>query len=288
MVGLKNNQSGRFFPSNPDTSCYYPSTGHEVALAALIKALEFGEPFILLFGQAGLGKTLLAQVLLERLENPSAVVFLPHARFENPLGLLQAILFDLGCLSVKQTAQELRMELTEKLYSSFIENGPALIIQDEAHLLNPDLLEEYRLIGNLETGSGRAAQIVLLAQSEILETLKKPNFESFRQRVTICPPLEPLGKYEAADYLIHHIRMQQFAVSHSLELLNGGNSASFTENAMEKLVSYCCGVPRILNQVAELSHQQALQGRQNLHRGVCNVNLENVLEAIDQLKRPWL
>lgn len=152
MVGLNNDTSGRFFPTTPNASCYYPSTGHEVALAGLVKALEFGEPFALLIGQPGLGKTLLAQVLLQRLENPKAVAFLPHARFDNTLGLLKGILFDLGLPSVKQTAQELRMDLTEKLYESFAEHGPALIIQDEAHLLHPELLEEYRLIGNLETG----------------------------------------------------------------------------------------------------------------------------------------
>ena len=270
MVGLNNDTSGRFFPTTPNASCYYPSTGHEVALAGLVKALEFGEPFALLIGQPGLGKTLLAQVLLQRLENPKAVAFLPHARFDNTLGLLKGILFDLGLSSVKQTTQELRMDLTEKLYESFAEHGPALIIQDEAHLLHPELLEEYRLIGNLETGGGRAAQVVLLSQPDILETLKKSYFESFRQRITFCPTLEPLGKYEAADYLIHHARIAQKLPGY------------FTESALEKLVSFSCGIPRILNQVGELSHQQVTQAGQN------RLDLEHVQTAIELLKRPWL
>ncbi|MEY4613430.1 MAG: hypothetical protein RL179_1403 [Planctomycetota bacterium] len=270
MAGLNNDTSGRFFPSTPNPSCYYPSTVHEVALAGLVKALEYGEPFALLIGQPGLGKTLLAQVLLERLENPKAVAFLPHARFENSQGLLQGILFDLGLRSEKHTAQELRMDLTEKLYQSYAENGPALIIQDEAHLLQPELLEEYRLIGNLETGSGRAAQVVLLAQPDILETLRKPYFESFKQRLSICPSLEPLGKYEAADYLIHHSRIRRDMPGY------------FTESALEKLVSFSCGIPRILNQVGEISHQQVVQA------GQLKMDLEHVQAAIELLKRPWL
>jgi general secretion pathway protein A len=145
-----------------------------------------------------------------------------------------------------------------------------LIIQDEAHLLHPELLEEYRLIGNLETGGGRAAQVVLLSQPDILETLKKSYFESFRQRITFCPSLEPLGKYEAADYLIHHARIAQKLPGY------------FTESALEKLVSFSCGIPRILNQVGELSHQQVT------HAGQKRLDLEHVQTAIELLKRPWI
>lgn len=264
-------QDIRLFPSSPDPRLYYPATTHERALAKLIHSLEMGEPFALIAGEAGMGKTLLAQVLLDRLENRSGVLFLPHGRFESCEGLLKTLLFDLGVQTSASTISDLRLELTGFLLEQASESGPGLVIQDECHLLGTEILEEYRILGNLETGLGRAVQTVFLGCPKVLEKIQDPVLVSLRQRLVVCPPLQKMDDFEAADYLLHHGRIR----------LGVGNY--FSEEAMECIVRFSGGVPRLLNQAAQLAHEYriALKCDQN------KVGRESALRAIEDLKSPW-
>ncbi len=165
--------------------------------------------------------------------------FVTNSHLPDRAALFQAILYDLALPYAGRGEQELRLALTDDLLSHCADKGPTLLVIDEAHHLAPDLLEELRLLSNLEGGEGRALQIVLAGQPAILETLARPELASLRQRLLERTSLSPLAPAEAADYLLHHLR----AVRDRPEQI-------LTEETLEVLARGTCGVPRLLNQAA--------------------------------------
>ncbi|MBI1914765.1 MAG: AAA family ATPase [Planctomycetes bacterium] len=213
----------RPFHSAPDCSRYYPATGHEHALEQLLQALADDEGLVLLTGEPGVGKTLLCHCLLQRSGDVRSAFLLEHCP----------------------------------------EKGSTLLVVDEAHHLSPDLLEELRLLSNLEGGAGRALQVVLVALPAILETLARPELASFRQRLVARACLTPLAPAEAADYLLHHLRAVTDRPEHLL-----------TEETLEVLARGTGGVPRRLNQAGHRALALAHSA------GAVTVDVEAALEAL--------
>jgi type II secretory pathway predicted ATPase ExeA len=256
----------RPFPPTPDTALYYPATVHETALAALTRGLAEDEGFVLLTGVPGSGKTLLGYVLLDRLDNKSATAFLSNSHFADRSALLQAILYDLGLPHEAATEQLLRLRLTESLLKNCAEEHRTLIVIDEAHHLNADLLEELRLLANLEAGGSKAVQFVLFAQPSILQTLQQPELASLHQRIAVRPVLGALEVEEACDYLLHHLRSA-----------GGKPDMLFEDTALEVLARGTHGIPRCLNQAAHQALTLADGGE------MTKVDAEAALEALSQL-----
>jgi type II secretory pathway predicted ATPase ExeA len=253
----------RPFPNTPDASCYYPATSHEKALARLQLGLAEGESVLLLTGEPGTGKTLLCHCLLERLGPSLCSAAVTNSHLADRAALLQAILFDLALPYQGRSEQEMRLALTEHLLQSFAAGGPTLLIVDEAHHLSSELLEELRLLGNLEAGGGRALQIVLAGQPSLPENLRRPELSSLRQRAAVRAEVRPLELQEAADYVLHHLRL---AGARPDEL--------FSDEALETLARACRGVPRLLNQAAHQCLAVAAEA------GVGQVDAEVALEAL--------
>jgi type II secretory pathway predicted ATPase ExeA len=230
----------RPFPATPDPACYYPAEGHDHALAQLLLGLADGEGLLLLTGAPGLGKTLLCHCLLERLEAGTVTAFLTNSHFRDRAALLQAILFDLSLPYEHRGEQEMRLVLTDFLLRRFGEaRRPVVLVIDEAHHLDADLLEELRLLANLEAPGGRALQIVLVGHPGMTETLARPELAALRQRLAVRVELAPLTLEDAADYLLHHLRA---AGARPEEV--------FADEAVELLARGARGVPRLLNQSA--------------------------------------
>ena len=228
----------RPFRSLPDEARYYPATGHEEALARLLQGLSEEEGLLLLSGDPGLGKTLLCHCLLQRAGELRSA-FLTNSHLPNRVALLQAILYELSLPHEGRSEQELRLALTDDLLAHGGERGPTLLLVDEAQHLAPDLLEELRLLANLEGGQGRALQVILVAQRRLLDTLARTELASFRQRLAVRAALEPLAEAEAADYLLHHLRAA-----------GGRPEKIIGDEALEVLARGTGGVPRLLNQAA--------------------------------------
>ena len=228
----------RPFPATPDSSLYYPATPHEAALAPLLRALEENEGLLLLTGEPGTGKTILGQVLLERLKGNVVTAFLTNSHFPDRASLLQAILFDIG-LPYDGTEQVLRLRLTEQVVKDCAAGKRTIVVIDEAQHLSADLLEELRLLGNLEAGADKAFQAVCLAQSAIVETLKTPLLSAWKQRLAVHAHLEPLGLEEACDYLLHHLRLAE-----------GKPDRIIDETGLEVIARGTHGIPRLLNHAA--------------------------------------
>jgi general secretion pathway protein A len=229
----------RPFPATPDDSLYYPATGHESALQALLGAVDNDEGLILLTGEPGTGKTLLAHCVSDRLGPETTTAFLTNSRLADATALLQAILFDLQLPYEDASDQVLRLRLTDYLLKNCLAGKRFVLIVDEAHHLKPQLLEELRLLGNLEAGGRKAFQAILLAQPDILQTLKQPCLAAVHQRLSLRCALEPLGLEEAIDYLLHHLR-----------LAGGKAEKVMDESALEVIARGTHGVPRLLNQAA--------------------------------------
>ncbi|HYV37252.1 MAG TPA: AAA family ATPase [Gemmataceae bacterium] len=256
----------RPFPVTPDSACYYPATGHERALARLRQALDDQQGLALLTGETGLGKTLVAQRLQECFGTETVAAFLTNSHFECRAALLQAILYDLSLPFDGGTEQELRLRLTEFLLQNTKAGRRFVLIVDEAQHLTADLLEELRLLGNLEAGATKALQVVLIGQTSLLETLRKPELASLLQRLEVRANLEPLGVEEAADYVLHHLR-----------LAGARPEAIVSDEALEVLARHTRGVPRLLNQAA----RQALMLANDAEASF--VDVEAALEALNAL-----
>jgi type II secretory pathway predicted ATPase ExeA len=262
----------RPFPATPDPARYYPATSHERAIARLLGGLTDGEGVLTLTGAPGTGKTLLCHCLLERLGSTSPkrqqgdsfnIAFLTNGRAGCRAGLLQAILYDLSLPYEDRGEQELRLALTDHLLRSYEEGRSTLLILDEAQDLTPDLLEELRLLGNLESRSGKAFQVVLVGQPALLETLRRPELTALWQRVAVRAEIEPLPLQEAADYLLHHLRVA-----------GGKPERLFADEALELLCRQTHGLPRLLNQSAHQALHLAAEA------GAAQVDAEAVLEAL--------
>jgi len=196
----------RPFRPTPDTQSYYPATPHEYALERLARAVDDDEGLLLLTGDPGTGKTLLAHMLLERLGGEANTALITNCRFAIRADLLRSVLFDLALPQQGLSEQEMRLALTEHLLAQLAAGKRTVLIFDEAQDLTPDLLEELRLLGNLETGMGKAVQVVLVSQTAIGEKLQRPELAALSQRLAVRLRLEALDLHESADYLLHQIR----------------------------------------------------------------------------------
>jgi type II secretory pathway predicted ATPase ExeA len=253
----------RPFPATPDSTCYYPATSHERALNLLQRALADGEGMALLTGAPGTGKTLVCHCLLERLGPGVASAFLTNSHLASRADLLQALLYDLSLPHEGAGEQGLRLRLTDFLLKNYQAGRRAVLVVDEAQHLSADLLEELRLLGNLEGGAGKAVQVILAGQPALLESLGRPELAVVSQRALLRGRLEPLGVEEAVDYLRHHLRAA-----------GGRPERVMPEEALDLLARRTGGVPRLLNRAAH----QALALADSADSPV--VDAEAALEAL--------
>ncbi len=253
----------RPFPATPDVGCYYPATSHEAALARLLRGLADGEGLLLVTGAPGVGKTLLCHCLLDRLAAGSNTAFLTNSHIRDRAGLLQAILFDLSLPYEGRSEQEMRLALTEHLLTNLSHNRSTILLVDEAQHLSADLLEELRLLGNVEARHGKGLQVILLGQAQLAERLQARELAALRQRLVVRLELEPLPLQEAADYLLHHLRVA-----------GGRPEAVVDDEALEVLARGSRGVPRLLNQAANQAFALAAEA------GAGQVDAEAALEAL--------
>jgi MSHA biogenesis protein MshM len=256
----------RPFRPGPDLAGYFAAAPHEEALQSLRQALQDDEPFAALTGEPGVGKTLLALVLLDRIGDEAASAFITNSHLESRSALLQALLYDLGLPYAAKPEQELRLALTDCLFERLRSGKRTVVLIDEAHHVPADGLEELRLLTNLESPTGRALQVVLFGLPELDETLQHPSLRALSQRLTTRIALGRLEPSESAEY-----------VQNQLRHVGAQAESIICEEALELLAKATQGLPRWLNQAAHQSLVVAFQA------GADQVDVECVMEALARL-----
>lgn len=189
------------FQLSPDPYYFYPTALHNKALASLVHGVYARKGFVVVTGEVGTGKTLLVRVLLEALsQNQIACAFVYNPRL-SIFEFLTHVLTDLGISPTGNTKGEMLCRLNDHLVACARGGGTTALVVDEAQLLDWELLEEIRLLTNLETSQHKLLQIILVGQSELDQKLDSPQLRQLKQRIGLRCRLEPLALEDMRGYI---------------------------------------------------------------------------------------
>ncbi len=230
------------FNITPDPRFLYLSPTHQEALQHLKYGVNERKGFIVLVGEVGCGKTTLCRRFLNELD---------PARFDTALILnpritetqmLKAILTELGETAIARTQHDLVAQVNRVLMDRIEQGRDIVLIIDEAQNLTFEVLEQIRLLSNLETDKQKLLQIVLMGQPELKDVLARKELRQLRQRILVHYELNPLTTTDVAHY-----------VHHRLSLAGGNGRPSFTRWALRALHRASGGIPRIVNNLCDKS-----------------------------------
>ena len=241
----------RPFASALNVSSYFPASSAEASLQSLIRGVEQADGPGVLIGAAGLGKSLLFQLLAERFEKRFHVVLLDCVSLRASRDLLQSILFHLHLPYRGMEEGELRLSLLDFLEPNEEARQGLLLLMDEAHKLPLRLLEELRMMTNLVRNGQPRVRLALAGAERLEEHLGHPRLESFQQRIAVRSYLAPLGYEETRDYIVARLK----AV--------GGEEKLFAESSWAEIHRISGGAPRLVNQICDQALLTAAVGRRS-------------------------
>ena len=266
------------FALAPDPRFLYLSESHHAAIKRILQALRRREPFLVLSGDIGTGKTTLCRALLEQLDKTafSSLVLNPFLSIDE---LLRQILVDYGVVSregmlserfASATKHELITTLSEFLITIAPLRGSAVVIIDEAQHLRPEVLEELRVVAGMHSDS-RLLQVVLVGQPALLDVLAAADLRQLDQRISLKAMLQPLDRDDVEHY-----------ISHRLTVAGESVSVVFERSAIKRLHALSGGVPRVINLLCD----RALMA--GADRGVHEITTAMIDQASDALsfRRP--
>lgn len=266
------------FSPTPPPDFIFQSKELKEALAHFSFALENREAFLLLTGEVGTGKTTAVQSVLRLLPQGTPVALVTHTTLE-PRELLEEIALRFGLLQVEDKSKPVLLrQLEDHFEQQWAEGRQSLLILDEAHLLKPDVLEEVRLLSNLEREGGKLVQICLVGQPELIAHLQRPELRQLRQRISVRYALRPLSESETRDYVVHRLRAAGSPAPESV----------FTEASLQEIHRLTHGIPREINVIAGQSLLNAFlsESPQVRPEHVASVHQDYGFEGLRQVKTP--
>jgi type II secretory pathway predicted ATPase ExeA len=238
FFGLKENP----FNVNPDPRFLFQTSEIREALACLTYGVERRRGFVLLTGEVGTGKTTLLNKLLEGLREArvaTAFIFNPRLSANQ---FLHFMLGDFGIACESRMKSQVLLLLNQWLLERYRAGETAVLIVDEAQNLSLELLEEIRLLTNLETATEKLLQIVLSGQPELENLINQPELRQLRQRITLRCRMLPLSLEETRGY-----------ISERLRIAGAEGEPIFNSDAIEVVFRYSGGIPRVINLLCEHS-----------------------------------
>jgi type II secretory pathway predicted ATPase ExeA len=230
------------FNVNPDPRYLYLTRQIQEALAGLTYGIQNRKGFILLTGEVGTGKTTLLNRLLDWLHGrrvATAFIFNSQLGVSHLFDFMMAE-FEIPCESREKS--HILLRLNQWLLERYRAGETAVLIVDEAQNLSPEVLEEIRLLTNLETSTEKLLQIVLTGQPELEEKLKLPQLRQLRQRITLRCRTAPLSLEETFGYIAERLR-----------IAGANGEPIFSKEAIQTVHTYSCGIPRVVNLLCEHS-----------------------------------
>lgn len=248
------------FSIAPNPDFMFLSARHAEALAHLRYGLGEAGGFVLLTGEVGTGKTTVSRCLLQELTDQTEVAFILNPTL-NELELLAAICDQLK-IRYKKSDASLKM-LTDKITNRLMKNHQAgkntILIIDEAQHLQPAVLEQLRLLTNLETNTKKLLQVILIGQPELQQLLQRQDLRQLAQRITARYHLMPLTEQEVQQYVSYRLQVA------------GCSRPVFTSSAIKKLFQLSGGIPRLLNLICD----RALLGGYSQQKALIDAALVN-------------
>ncbi len=227
------------FEMTPDPSFLYLGEAHREGLATLVYAVNSGKGFVMLTGEVGTGKTTLLHALLAQLDAKTNSAFIFNPRLD-PLGFFRVLFEELGVGPACDSKAEYLLALNHYLIGKLAADERVLLIIDEAQNLSTEMLEEIRLLSNLETPTSKLIQIMLVGQPELQALIDKPELRQLRQRIALRHHLRPFDEYELTEY-----------VEGRLEKAGYTGRGVFNKKALRELFRVTEGTPRLINVVCD-------------------------------------
>ncbi|HQI82592.1 MAG TPA: AAA family ATPase [Deltaproteobacteria bacterium] len=229
------------FNVTPDPKFLFLSKAHDEALSYLRYGIEQRKGFIMITGEVGAGKTTICRALLSSLPRTVRTALILNPALSD-VELLQAINQDFGITASHSSKKALLDELYEFLINAFVGGENAVLIIDECQNLCPDVLEQIRMLSNLETEKEKLLQIVLVGQPELAKMLSSPAMKQIDDRIVLRYHIWPLKLWDTRSY-----------INHRLIISGSHGEITFTPLAYRLIYRYSHGIPRRINAVAERS-----------------------------------
>lgn len=259
------------FSIAPDPRYLYMTAQHREALAHLVYGLNSEGGCILLTGEVGTGKTTICRCLLEQIPEQANVALLLNPKLSE-IELLETICDELHIIypDMDNSVKTYTDRIYEFLIASNRKNEKTVLIIDEAQNLSSKVLEQLRLLTNLETNQRKLLQIIILGQPELLDILARPELRQLAQRITARFHLQPLTRGEVKAYVSHRLAIA------------GQNIQLFPENSIKLLYKLSGGVPRLINTICDRSLLGAyVENQYSVHPAIIK---KAALEVFGELK----
>ncbi|MFH1753101.1 MAG: XrtA/PEP-CTERM system-associated ATPase, partial [Candidatus Omnitrophota bacterium] len=254
------------FNVTSDPNFLFLSRKHKDALSHLIYGIEERKGFLEITGEIGTGKTTLCRALLNRLDGRTKTAFILNPDLSQ-LQLLQTITEDFGLVVEKKSKMYIMKQLNKFMLDQLARGNNVVLILDEAQNLKPSVLEQIRLLSNLETEKEKLFQIVLVGQPELRKRLDDPQLRQLKQRIAVRYHILPLDRGEVKEY-----------INHRLAVAGSTGDILFDEKAIDLIYGYSGGIPRLINIICDkaLLLGFVLETR--------NISFDTIMKAIKEIE----
>ena len=227
------------FNVTSDPNFLFLSRAHKEALSHLLYGIKERKGFLEITGEIGAGKTTLCRALLNQLDKNTKSAFIFNSTLPE-LQLLGAILEDYGINVERKNKIMMLRQLNGYLIQELAKGNNVILIIDEAQNLKSSILEEIRMLSNLETDKDKLFQIILVGQPELKNKLNSPNLTQLKQRIAVRFHITPLEHDELSKYIYHR-----------LSVAGSDGQIRFFDDAIETIYNFSGGIPRLINMVCD-------------------------------------